>query len=69
VASDEWRVARDSLTEGTERAERIGGWLIIVTTPTRVFWQKRLQAVENNGRECGKERKETTKRLQPNERT
>ncbi len=32
--------------------------------PTRVFWQKRLQALENKGNECRKERKETTKRLQ-----
>jgi hypothetical protein len=29
-----------------------------------VFCKKRLQAVENKGRECRKERKETTKRLQ-----
>jgi hypothetical protein len=26
--------------------------------PTRVFWQKRLQAVENKGRESQKENKE-----------
>jgi hypothetical protein len=32
--------------------------------PTRVFFEKRLQAVENKGNECGKERKETTKRRQ-----
>jgi hypothetical protein len=36
-------------------------------TPTRVFWKKRLQSNENKGRECGKERKETTKRLQASE--
>ena len=36
-------------------------------TPTRVFWQKRLQAVENKGNECRKERKETTRRLQVSE--
>jgi hypothetical protein len=36
-------------------------------TPTRVFWQKRLQALENKGKECGKERKERTKRLQVSE--
>jgi len=29
-----------------------------------VFSEKRLQAVENKGNECRKERKETTKRLQ-----
>ena len=55
--------------KGTERAERIGGRLIIVTTPTRVFWQKRLQALENKGSECRKERKKTTKRLQGSENT
>jgi hypothetical protein len=32
-----------------------------------VFWQKRLQPVENKGNECRKERKETTKRLQVSE--
>ena len=32
--------------------------------PTRVFWEKRLQTIENKGNECRKERKETTKRLQ-----
>jgi hypothetical protein len=32
--------------------------------PTRVFWEKRLQAVENKGNERRKEHKETTKRLQ-----
>jgi hypothetical protein len=32
--------------------------------PPRVFWEKRLQALENKGNECGKERKETTKRRQ-----
>jgi hypothetical protein len=29
-----------------------------------VFSEKRLQAIENKGNECRKERKETTKRLQ-----
>jgi hypothetical protein len=29
-----------------------------------VFWKKRLQTIENKGRECGKERKERYKRLQ-----
>jgi hypothetical protein len=29
-----------------------------------VFWEKRLQAIENKGSERRKERKETTKRLQ-----
>ncbi len=54
-------MARDSLTEGTERTERIEAWLITVTPPpTRVFYK---------GNECRKERKETTKRLQVNERT
>jgi len=33
VASDEWRVARDTLTEGTERTEGIERRLIIVTPP------------------------------------
>jgi hypothetical protein len=32
-----------------------------------VFWQKRLQVIENKGKECGKERKERTKRLQVSE--
>jgi hypothetical protein len=32
--------------------------------PPGVFWEKRLQAIENKGNECGKDRKETTKRLQ-----
>jgi hypothetical protein len=32
--------------------------------PPRVFWEKRLQAVENKRNECGIERKKTTKRLQ-----
>jgi hypothetical protein len=32
--------------------------------PPRVFCKKRLQTVENKGKECRKERKETTKRLQ-----
>ncbi len=36
----------------------------IAVPPTRVFWEKRLQAVENKGNECGKERKETPKRRQ-----
>jgi len=31
--------------------------------PPRVFCKKRLQALENKGRERGKEGKETTKRL------
>jgi len=35
--------------------------------PTRVFWEKRLQTIENKGNECRKERKETTKRLQASE--
>jgi hypothetical protein len=35
--------------------------------PTRVFWEKRLQTIENKGSECRKERKETTKRLQVSE--
>jgi len=30
----------------------------------RVFWEKRLQTIENKGRERGKERKERYKRLQ-----
>jgi hypothetical protein len=45
-------------------------WVVetgIAVPPTPVFWQKRLQALENKGRECGKERKETTKRLQVSE--
>jgi hypothetical protein len=29
-----------------------------------VFWEKRLQTIENKGRERGKERKERYKRLQ-----
>jgi hypothetical protein len=29
-----------------------------------VFCEKRLQTIENKGRECGKERKETAKRRQ-----
>jgi hypothetical protein len=29
-----------------------------------VFWEKRLQTIENKGSERGKEHKETTKRLQ-----
>jgi hypothetical protein len=29
-----------------------------------VFLEKRLQTIENKGNECGKERKETTKRPQ-----
>src|SRR5260370_27766116 len=53
--------------KGTERAERIRGRLIIVTTPTPAFWQKRLQALENKGSECRKERKKTTKRRQTDE--
>jgi hypothetical protein len=32
--------------------------------PTRVFWEKRLQTIENKGNERRKEHKETTKRLQ-----
>jgi len=32
--------------------------------PTRVFSKKRLQVIENNGKLCGKERKERAKRLQ-----
>jgi hypothetical protein len=32
-----------------------------------VFWQKRLQALENKGSQCRKEHKETTKRLQVSE--
>src|SRR6266852_1981802 len=32
--------------------------------PTRVFWKKRLQAIENKGNECGKACKETPKRPQ-----
>ena len=32
--------------------------------PPRVFWEKRLQAIENKGNESRKERKETTKRRQ-----
>jgi len=35
--------------------------------PTRVFSQKRLQSIEDKGRERGKEREETTKRLQVSE--
>ena len=34
----------------------------IAVPPTRVFWEKRLQALENKGRERGKEGKETKKR-------
>src|SRR5258707_7488728 len=34
-----------------------------VPTP-RMFWEKRLQTIENKGRERGKERKERYKRLQ-----
>ena len=30
----------------------------VLGTPTRVFWEKRLQAVENKGRESKKENKE-----------
>jgi len=33
----------------------------------RVFCGKRLQTIENKGRECRKERKETEKRLQEHE--
>jgi hypothetical protein len=29
-----------------------------------VFWEKRLQTIENKGNECRKEHKERTKRLQ-----
>jgi len=36
---------------------------VATTPPPRVFCKKRLQAVENKGRECGKEGKEKTKRL------
>jgi hypothetical protein len=32
--------------------------------PTPVFWEKRLQTIENKGRERGKERKERYKRVQ-----
>jgi len=32
--------------------------------PTRVFWEKRLQTIENKGNECRKACKETTKRRQ-----
>jgi hypothetical protein len=35
---------------------------VAATPPPRVFCKKRLQALENKGRECGKEGKETTKR-------
>jgi len=37
--------------------------------PPRVFLEKRLQAAENKENEYRKERKETTKRLQVNEKT
>ena len=47
--------------EGAELAQRY--------PPPRVFSEKRLQALENKGNECRKERKETTKRLLANERT
>jgi hypothetical protein len=30
-------------------------------SPTRVFWEKRLQAVENKGRESKKENKEAAR--------
>jgi hypothetical protein len=30
-------------------------------TPTRVFWEKRLQAVENKGRELQKEKQEAAR--------
>jgi hypothetical protein len=33
-------------------------------SPTRVFLEKRLQTIENKGRECSKERKEKQKRPQ-----
>jgi hypothetical protein len=36
----------------------------IAVPPTRMFWEKRLQAVENKGKGCGKERDEMTKRPQ-----
>jgi len=32
--------------------------------PTRVFWEKRLQTIENKGNECRKEGKERAKRHQ-----
>src|SRR6266481_6677618 len=32
--------------------------------PPPVFWEKRLQTIENKGNECRKECKETTKRRQ-----
>ena len=40
---------------------------MLVYPPTRVFWQKRLQVVENKEWEAEKERKEIPKRLQVNE--
>jgi len=40
---------------------------VLVVPPPRVFWEKRLQTIENRGSERGKERKETTKRLQVSE--
>ncbi len=50
----------------------VRGWMFEVRrspkgTPTRVFLQKRLQAVENKRWERGKERKERTKRRQTTE--
>src|SRR5713226_2169623 len=43
---------------------RIACWSEGQVPPPRVFWKKRLQTIENKGRERGKERKERYKRLQ-----
>jgi len=43
------------------------GAAVLRYPPPRVFGQKRLQVIENKGKECGKERKERTKRLQVSE--
>jgi len=48
----------DRVGVGTEARLPDGQGPSCGTPPTRVFWEKRLQAVENKGRESEKESKE-----------
>ncbi len=62
-----FEVIGPTLVAMEDRGEVVGGqpeMAVPQVPPPRMFWEKRLQTIENTGREDGKEGKEMHKRRQ-----